>query len=240
MIKKLAIRSVTPLSWRHSPARLGSSLHRFSQVEADSAWQMLQALEASDDPSFQVKLFNNALEEVHHAALFAGLARDFSSSPLPLSAAHRKALYSRERGLTEFEAHHFVGEADVYRQFLSYAHAAQPERVREMFLQIRGDEDEHQKLAYAELVRLTGSKWKTRQLILQVRLKRVYEAWLRMGRAMGDVVSSALLTTIYFAAAPIFFRICQKRLEDARWQQPALSDSGPVAGLGQTADRARL
>ncbi len=228
MLKKLAIRSVTPLSWRHSSTRLGNSLQRFSQVEADSAWQMLQALEACDDPSFQAKLFNNALEEVHHAALFAGVARDFSSTPLPVAARHRRAIYDRTRGLTEFEAHHFVGEADVYRQFLSYAKAAQFDRIRELFLQIRGDEDEHQKLAYAELIKLTGSKWRTRHLIARVRLRRAYEAWLRLGRAMGDVVSTALLTAIYFVSAPIFARTCRRRLDDARWPEGNQPDLGSV------------
>jgi hypothetical protein len=224
MLKKLAIRSVTPVSWHHSTARLGKSLQRFSQVEADSAWQMLQALEACDDPSFQVKLFNNALEEVHHAALFAGVAHHFSSSPLPLTAQHRHAIYDRQRGLTEFEAYHFVGEADVYKQFFSYAKAAQVDRIRELFLQIRGDEDEHQKLAYAELIKLTGSKWRTRRLIARVRLKRAYDAWLRIGRAMGDFVATTLLTVIYFVAAPIFTRTCQRRLDDARWREKETSE----------------
>lgn len=212
MLKKLAIRAITALSWKLSSERLASSLQRFSQVEADSAWQMLQALEAVDDPVFQAKLFNNALEEVHHAAIFSKLAREHSSMPLPLVVPRRSAIYHPKRGLREFEAHHFLGEAAVYDQFFSYAKATSSESLRRAFFQIRGDEEAHQALAYAEIERMSGSRWRTSRLLAGIRLRRIYEAWVRFGRKVADLWLTVVLSGIYFAVGPVFGPLCRRRL----------------------------
>ncbi len=220
MLKNLAIRTITPLSWRWSRRRLASSLHRFSLVEADSAWQMLDALDAVEDPVFRVKLFNNALEEVRHAELFGKLAASYSSLPLPLAGPPRKPLFNPKRGLAHFEAHHFIGEADVYAQFLAYAKSASSGPLRETFLAIRGDEEHHRELAYAELRQLVGSERETRKLILRIRLVRLYEAWLRLGKNMARVWSATLLSLLYLVSGPVLGPLCRKRLTqnmDARF-----------------------
>jgi hypothetical protein len=222
-LRKIAVRSLTPLSWRASNDRLSRSLYRFSQVEADSAWQMLQALDATDDRDFKAELFNNALEEVHHASLFGKLAREFSSIPPTFAAPRREQIYDTEAGLPEFEAFHFVGETEVYEQFLSYAFAAHRDRVRETFLAIRGDEEEHQKLAYRELTRLAGSERGARRLIRRVRLKRLYASWLRISEGIGNFTSSVLLNVLFFLVAPIFGPLCRRRLGHGGWQSEPVS-----------------
>jgi hypothetical protein len=85
---------------------------------------------------------------------------------------------------SQFEAYHFVGENDVYSQFLAYARATCLEPVRQAFLKIRGNEDEHQKMAYEELVKLVGSEAQARMLIRRVRLTRLYEAWGRLSKSI--------------------------------------------------------
>jgi hypothetical protein len=230
-LRKLAVRLLTPLSWRASDQRMAKSLYRFSQVEADSAWQMLQALNATTDRDFKAALFNNALEEVHHAALFSGLAREFSSIPPSFEAPRRHQIYNPEAGLPEFEAFHFVGEAEVYDQFYAYASAAHRPIVREMFMRIRGDEEEHQKLAYRELTRLCGSEGGARRMIRRVRRQRLYEAWVRLSKAMGDVTSSVLLNVLFFLTAPFFAPACRRRLSDTGWKaalKTTLQPADPV------------
>ena len=219
VLRKIVIRVLTPLSWRASNNRQSKSLNRFSQTEADSAWQMLQALDAVEDPHFQGELFNNALEEVHHAALFHDLARAYSDFPLPLDSPRRQQLFDPEADFALFEAYHFVGELDVYEEFWSYAGAAPVERVRETFLQIRGDEEEHQKLAYRELIKLAGSEAGARKLIRRVRRTRAWEAWVRFGKGIGDVMSSIVLSGIYVLAAPFFSVLCRRRLNDLGWKE---------------------
>lgn len=212
MLRELMIRTLTAMSWRSSRRRLALALHRFSLVEADSAWQMLQALRDTRDPIFRAKLFGNALEEVHHAALFAGLARQYADQPLPPQRDRRERLYHPARGMAEFEAYHFIGEANVLQEFLSYSRAAGDEQTKRMFLEIRGDEVEHQKLALAELKVLVGSRHGVRKLLWRVRCKRGYREWIRFGTVIGDIVSAGILATIYFVAGPMMFLACRRRI----------------------------
>jgi hypothetical protein len=210
MVRDLAIRLVTSVSWRRSSARLAASLNRFSQVEADSGWQMLRALTVVESPEFRVKLFSNALEEIHHAALFRSAASRHASAPLPLTSHRRHAVFAPERGLAWFEAFHYVGEHDVYHQFHTYAMATADTELRRTFLEIRGDEAEHQKLAYAELCRLAGSRRKAQRLICSVRARRLRERCLRGARSVGDLWSSLVLTAIYYISGP-FLRAASRR-----------------------------
>jgi hypothetical protein len=173
---------------------------------------MLQALQAVDDPHFRAQLFNNALEEVHHAALFADLARSYADAPQPLAASARKRLFDPAAGLAQFEAYHFVGEVDVYEQFLSYAAAAHLEDIRTTFLEIRGDEAEHQKLAYDQLVKMVGSEKKVHRMIRNVRLTRALEQWERFSRGLSDLMCSAVLSALYLAFAPFSFIGCRRCL----------------------------
>jgi len=208
----LAIRFLIPLSWRNRRDRIARSLNRFSEVEADSAWQMLQALERVDDEHFRVELFNNALEEVHHAAVFRRLARSYQDELTAQTSEERCQLFDASKGLIHFEAHHFVGEADVYRQFLSYAHAAGHDDIRETFMEIRGDEEEHQRLAHEQLVEMCGSDRGARRLIRRVRLGRAYESWMRSSKGLSTMVSSAVLQLIYWLFAPVLAPACRRRL----------------------------
>ena len=238
-LRKAVIRMLTPWSWR-VPDRLAESLNRFSQIEADSAWQMLQALESVEDPTFKGKLFTNALEEVHHAAIFAELARDFAKFPLPLDSKRREQAFDPSGGLVKFEAFHYVGEFDVYNQFLTYAHAAPSPRVREAFLAIRGDEDEHQKLAYKELVRLTQSPQAARRLLRSVRFSRFRAACKRFSKALGDGISSLILSLLYLLVAPIVSFLCRRRLDQSGWEVHRTPEATVTAIAGHPSEELSL
>ena len=162
---------------------------------------MLSALSFIDEPELQAKLFDNSLEEVYHAAVFSGLARQLSDHPLPYGSAMRRQLYDPASGIVPFEAVHFVGEGDVYNVFLSYAHAAPSALVRDTFLMIRGDEEGHQELAYKELVRLSHSERAARNLIRSARWTRVRQTLARMFDGGCHLALSAVLAVIYFPAA---------------------------------------
>jgi hypothetical protein len=212
MIKKIAIRTITFFSWRLSRERLARSLHRFSQVEADSAWQLLHALDAVDDPAYRAKLFRNALEEIDHAALFSRLAREYSDFPLALTTPRRQPVYDKSKSVADFEAYLFLGEAGVYEHFLSYASASPLARLRETFLAIRGDEEGHRTAAFDELQELMKSRAAAGQLIRRNRARRLYEAWLRVGEAIGNTIFWVFLNAIYFFASPSLGWLCRRRM----------------------------
>ena len=123
MWRRLAIRLFLPFTWRFFIRRRGETLHRFSVTEADSAWHFLNALSYVDQPAIRARLFNNALEEVHHAALFAQAAKDVSQTPIHLPIQERGRIYDPQKGLQHFFAFVYVGEKDVYDQFSAYTSA---------------------------------------------------------------------------------------------------------------------
>jgi rubrerythrin len=203
MLKNLAIRTVTSSSWKASDERLAASLARFADVEADSAWQMLRALEASPDRELRAKLFENALEEMHHAEMFRTLAHQYAPYP-PSTRDRRQEVFTEERGLPWFAAYHFVSENDVSEHFSAYADAAPRESdLRRTFLAIRGDEEEHRAVARAELSRLAGSEARAAALIRRVKAQRLYEAWKRLGARTANLLSSLLLNVVYVLTVPL-------------------------------------
>ena len=238
-IRRLIIRLSIPFSWRFSRDRSARSLMRFSMVEADSAWQMLQALARVDDPEFEVELFNNALEEVHHADLFYRLAKQQTDRPIMTLPFERQLLYDPARGLAEFEAFHYVGEADIYNNFESYARASSAPDVRATFTEIRGDELEHQQLALRKLIQMTGSPRNAKKLIRRVRRRRLYETWRRAGNGVGVLVSTLLYSAIYFVVGPIYFVLCRRRMS-SRSRVDLKKQKVPVSSVKDQPDVAEV
>ena len=230
-MKRFAISLVTPFTFR-SRRGLRRILNRFAETEADSAWQLIRALDAIDDDKLKAKLFHNAMEEMHHADLFRGLAARYADHPAPIRSPQRRRLFDEAPSLAAFEAYHYVGEVDVYNQFFSYAKSAPPGLIRDTFLRIREDEDGHQDLAMAELSRLAGSDAKARALIRRVRLERAWESFTRISKAVGDAVSTALLSVIFLIFGAAFVAPCRRRFDAAdrylRSPDPAAAGGAPA------------
>ena len=217
MLRKLAIRALTRLSWGRSSRRLAAGIHRFAQVEADSAWQLLQAIDATPSIALQARFFDNALEELEHAALFSRLARDREAVVRPLAAPRRRQIFDPARGLAAFSAYLYVSEGEVYEQFFSYARAASDDDVRRTFLAIRGDEGDHEAHAWQDLVALAQSEKRARRLARRARLSRLYDAWLRFAKALGAVPSFVILSAIYFISAPFLTWACRRLIRRVEW-----------------------
>jgi hypothetical protein len=217
MLRKLAIRALTRLSWGTSSKRLAAAMRRFAEVEADSAWQLLQAIEATPSVALQARFFGNALEEVEHAALFSRLARAHAATVPPLAAPRRRQIFDPAKGLAAFSAYLYVGEGEVYEQFFSYASAARGDDVRRTFLAIRGDEGDHQAHAWRELVELAQSETRARKLARRARLSRLYDGWLRFGKRLGVLPAFVILSVVYFIAAPLLTLACRRLIRRVEW-----------------------
>ena len=69
------------------------------------------------------------------------------------------------------------------------------------------------RVAYAELIRLTGSKAAARRLIARIRLKRAWEACQRCGKSVVNAVSSLILILVFVVVGPFCFSLCRSRLD---------------------------
>ncbi|WP_316235392.1 MULTISPECIES: ferritin-like domain-containing protein [unclassified Bradyrhizobium] len=186
-------------------------------TEADSAWQLIQALNQIHEPGLKARLFHNAMEEMNHAELFTRLADRFSVQVPHPATPPRRQLFADARSVAAFEAYHYVGELDVFEQFSAYARAAPPGPVRDTFLLIRADEEGHQLAARADLVQLAGSEAQATKLVRKVRLERFVEALSRGANAVGDVVSTLLLAGVFVLFGPFMVLRCRRKLKEASW-----------------------
>jgi rubrerythrin len=211
--RRLAIRIALPFSWRLFRARRGEILQRFSATEADSAWHFLYAASHVDQPAIRARLFNNALEEVHHAALFAEAAHDHAPAPIHLPIEERVAIYDPRKGLQHFYAFVHVGEKDVYDQFDAYAAAIGTDSVKRIFSHLKEDEDGHMQFAEQRLTAMGANQGAVLRQVRSIRRRRLLESWGRGWRRVSDLATTLLLSALYFLLGAVACASCRRAQE---------------------------
>ncbi len=215
LFRNLVIRSLLPLTWRRSPRWLAAGLQQFSVTEMDSAWQILHAMREVSDPVTRAKMFQHALEEVHHSAEFDRVSKQFTPVPPPKMRPVRIPIYDEEAGssaMVDFLAFAHVGESDVFYQFSSYAAAIGNDRASEVFEEAKRDERGHASLTLALLRDVAPNKSTVRRVVLRMRWKRAYESWLRFSSHIGEFTSAILLGAMYLFFAPFVTPVCRRLL----------------------------
>jgi hypothetical protein len=213
--RRLAIRIALPFSWRLFPGRRGEILQRFSVTEADSAWHFLYAVSHVDQPAIRARLFNNALEELHHAALFAEAAQEQARAPIHLPIDERAAIYDPQKGLQHFYAFVYVGEKDVYDQFDAYASAIGVESVKSIFSHLKEDEDGHMQFADQRLAGLGAKQGVVLRQVRSIRRRRSLESWARGWRRVCDLATTLLLSALYFLFGVFACASCRRAQDSA-------------------------
>ena len=200
--RKLIIRALLPFTWRHSPRMLAARLARF------------RVLESVDDPALRRKLLQHALEELHHASEFRLASVPYHSQLPPKPLPERDPLFDPEEGeegLVRFAAYAYVGEWDVFDQFDSYAAGIGECEAQSVFREAKLDEYGHVRLTWGVLTSLVDER-RARWEVLKIRVKRVYEAWLRFSKGIGEVSFAVLLTALFLIFGPLLVWPCRRRL----------------------------
>jgi hypothetical protein len=214
VLRRCITRLSLPLAWRWSPARKAAALGEFATTELDSAWQSLHALNHVADPALRGQLFQHALEELDHASRFESVFRKYSTVPASTAAFERKVLFDAGRGpraAVEFFAYECVGEAAIHKEFKTYASAAPDRDVKDVFLSVERDELGHAAYTDAVLRGLVGHRaWPRRRALLGARGRRIGEAWLRLGRRMGEITTGLLLGVLYFTFGMLLRGRCRR------------------------------
>jgi hypothetical protein len=179
-------------------------------TEADSAWHFLDALSHVDQVGIRARLFNNALEETHHAALFAAAAQDHARNPIQVPIRERAAIFDPGKGLRQFYAFVYVGEKDVYEQFDAYATAIDADSVKRIFSNLKEDEHGHMQFAEQRLTLLDPKQTEVIRQVRSIRRRRLFEAWARGWRRVADLAGTLLLTGLYLTFGPLAQRSCRR------------------------------
>ncbi len=230
VLRRMWLTVASEVSWR-LPGRPQRLLAAFALAERGSMLDMLAAVEATDRRELRKKYFLHALDEGRHALVFAERVRalgqlgraeaaiEDSGKLVEAGIVGGRTLFER-LGEPEFLTFVYVAEADAVEQFRVYLDRGLPDtRTQDELRGILKEETFHVSYSRAEVDRyrkegLPVDWWATR-----LRLRRLWEGWLRFSRDFGAVMSAFWLGVLYLLVmAP--FRLLA-RLEPGGWQTPA-------------------
>lgn len=209
------------LFWRRKDARL----REFAETEAFGARDLARAAEMTRDPWLRNQLLRHAQDEVRHAALLAeGTA---APDPRPLGASLAGETVSAEPA--DVEA---MGELP----FLTFVHLAEKRATEEFALHrdalgadgerfdsILADERRH--VAWTghalERFRAGGRGGEVDREMRRFQRGRILGTWLWIARKFGVVMSTIVLTAVYFLVlAP--FALVRRRFPSGWHPSPPL------------------
>lgn len=208
----LGVRLMVSLTWRLSRRRMLGSLRLFAATEADSAWQLAYAAARAPEPERKAELFGQVLEEMRHADEFRRLCKDMSETVVAPLRYERKPLYPAAADVWRFYAYCQVGEAAAARRFKHIHDATRVPAVKEVLRRILRDEAQHVHGAEAMLGAVEGvSDAERRAELVRIKARRAWEAWLRAGRNIADVVAVGILSVVYAAVGPVGWLAARQR-----------------------------
>lgn len=224
-LEMLKVRLLVNVTWRLSKTRLLTSLRLFAATEADSAWQLVYALERTAEPKLKAELFGQVLEEMHHAAEFSRLGRGLSDTLTAPVRYDRQPLYALAEDVWKFYAYCQIGEAAAAERFRNILSATREPAVRAVLKGILRDEAQHVESATAMLGGCDGiPEGQRRRELRRIKGRRLWEAWLRSGRQVADGLSVIILTVVYYVVGPLGHRAAKRRFAPHGAQKGGVND----------------
>jgi hypothetical protein len=204
------LRLVSRLVFR-LPGRAAAKMAEFSHTEYGSGLDMLQATQLTTVKQRRKLYYRHALDELEHARLFRERVGRLPGTNARAHAiladharVHEQGIHTKEplfQQLDEpsFLAFVWVHERNGEHQFRTYADVWKDDAdTSAMFQRIFQDERFHVSYSENELKRLDAQQpGLKRRVVLAIRLKRLKEAWLRLGHVMGHAMASLWLGLAY-------------------------------------------
>jgi len=215
-----------------SPKRRARKLLQFAEVESEGARDLYRAAEVTGDPVLRRLLFAHAREETRHADLFRsrGLAIRKDLMPFGPASGFGAMLTPGEQGFDdlpvasarapELLAFIHLSESAAAREFAAYSRVldADPE-TRALIERIGRDELAHMRYSLAELQRVAPGR--ARRTLWIARLRRLWQAYLRVAMMFANAIATVLLVLQYFILLPPFALLARRstRREQLGWVQ---------------------
>jgi hypothetical protein len=208
-IRKLFIRSCTPIIWRFFPGRQTRALIEFSETEWDSGARMLQLANLDVPDEVRRFAFCHAIEEFQHARMFEAVAKQIS--PLPSINTYSERRFELDRASSSNEvarayAYACWGEIVIAQEFSAYADATPLATARNAFRFASEDESTHadQTLLMLDLL-LSNARLESREKALRrAKFDRLIEIWASFGRGFASINLHLILSIIYLALGALF------------------------------------
>jgi hypothetical protein len=211
VIERIKVHALVSIFWR-SKVRMLSAVNGFQATEADGVWHLLRGIEGADDPKVRATLFEHMIEEESHAEAFGQVCRAESVQAFAPTFYEREDIFPPDTPVWKLIAYVHVGEVDATARFGVLRDALPPGRLKEALKTIVADEEGHIDLTHSLLLELGATESEIRKTYRQVRLRRGWEGWLRSGKRVVNWVAVTLLSAVYFAMAPFFYRTARAKL----------------------------
>lgn len=200
--------------WIWSDAdRRAQKLLRFSETEIDGGRDILRAAELTSDPLLRRLYLVHATDENRHGHLFRRRAAALLQTLPVATSPAQEWVASAGHGLDDLEvsdesdetmlAFLHVAEKAAAERFIIYRDVLEHDPpTRAVFEEILHDEKFHMNYTLAQLVRVSPERH--RRKLWHARLKRLWNAYLRVATALAGAIGGLLLTVQYFILLPPF------------------------------------
>jgi len=208
--ERLKVRFMVLVRWKLSLQRKLESLRLFEATEDDSAWQLLRASEHLQETHLKAELFGQIMEETFHADEFRRVYQELSGKKMEKLLTEKKPLYPPHQAKSIF-AYCLIGEASAAQRFSHLAEVLSDDALKQALQRILSDEVGHIHKAQEILKNFDLKPEEVKRKLLEIRLKRLAERWLRMGRQITDFAADVFLSIIYFCGVGPFAGLMKMR-----------------------------
>jgi hypothetical protein len=211
-IERLKIRLAVSVGWSMAPERVSEVIRGFQATEADGVWHLYQGMRAISDPKERAIIFGHCLEEEAHADAFAGAYRAYGGRVFSATHFERKPIYAADEPVWKTFAFVHVGEVDATQRFKLLEEALPAGALKDCLGTVVSDEEGHIDLTYQMLKRLGASDGAIRSEVRWVRLRRLWERWLRVGKRVVDNLANVTLSLAYYVFGLFLHGAARRRL----------------------------
>jgi hypothetical protein len=210
-VERAKIWLAVKVGWRLN-GKMPEAIRGFQATEADGVWHLHRALGRIDDPRERAILFTHGLEEEAHAEEFAHAYTHYGETVLVPPNFERSDLYGPQEPAWKTFAFVNVGEDDATERFRMLRDTLDDGLLKDSIRRVVADEEGHVDLTHDMLVRMGATAPEIRSELRKVRLRRLWEAWLRVGRRAIDKLATLMLSIAYFVAGVLLSRTARARL----------------------------
>ena len=210
--EKLKIKLAVRLGWSMK-GKLPAAIRAFQATEADGVWHLHRGIRRLDDPKLKAILFAHSLEEESHAEEFSRAYDAYGDRIMPPPNYERKDLYGEYEPPWKIFAYVHVGEVDATDRFRYIERSLDNGALKQSLGKIVEDEEGHVDLTSQILIKMGAREKDIKNELKRVRLRRLWEHWLRLGKRTIDSFVTILLSIAYFLMGPFLYASAQKKLQ---------------------------
>lgn len=210
-IEKAKIWMAVRVGWRVK-GKMAEAIRGFQATEADGVWHLQRGMRRMTDPKHRAIMFAHSLEEESHAEEFARVYSQYGERVLTPANYERKDLYGNDAPPWKVFAFVHVGEEDATERFRHIRDMLGDGALKDSIRRVVADEEGHVDLTHQMLVKMGATEPQIRSEVRRVRLSRLWQAWLRVGKRVVDNVATLLLSVAYFTVGALLARSARTRL----------------------------